>query len=86
MAEFRDQTLSGELTIDDNVYIDCAFLNARLNYHGGLPPGFDNCTFNASSFSFHGPAAYTLGFLKSMAPAATGMRGMVEGLLPELRD
>ncbi|WP_420478611.1 hypothetical protein [Brevundimonas sp. FT23028] len=84
MPEIRNQTLTGDQTLDANVYIDCVFENARMNYHGGVPPGFENCSFKASRFSFHGPAAYTLGFLKAMAPARTGMRPMVLNLLPEL--
>ena len=86
MADIRNQTLSGDQIVDDNVYIDCTFENARLIYEGGVPPGFDNCAFKASHFRFQGPAGYTLSILKTMAPARTGMREMVLGLLPELRE
>jgi hypothetical protein len=86
MAEIRNQTLSGDQMIDGNTYIDCTFDNARLIYEGGAAPGFGNCMFKASHFRFQGPAGQTLTFLKAMAPARTGMREMVLGLLPELRD
>lgn len=85
MAEFRDQTLTGVQTLDDNTYIGCEFVNARLIYRGGTAPGFDSCAFEDAEFVFEGSAARTLGFLKSMAPAGTNMRDIVLGLLPELR-
>jgi len=86
MAEVRDQTLSGDHQIDNHVYINCHFLNARMIYEGGIPPGFDNCQFDASNFVFQGPAGYTLSFLRAMAPRTTNMRGIVLDLLPELKD
>jgi hypothetical protein len=86
MAEIRNQTLSGDQLIDGNTYIDCTFDGARLIYEGGLPPGFLNTSFQNSNFRFQGAAGNTLTFLKAMAPARTGMRHMVQGLLPELYD
>lgn len=84
MAEIRDQTLTGEQTLDGNTYINCQFNSARLVFQGGPPPGFVNCTFGETEFVFDGAAGRTLGFLKAMAPATTNMRHIVLGLLPEL--
>lgn len=86
MADIRNQTLSGDQIIDGNNYIDCTFDGARLIYEGGMPPGFQNTRFDNSQFRFQGPAGYTLAFLKAMSPAQTGMRHMVQGLLPELYE
>jgi hypothetical protein len=87
MAEIRNETLTGELYLDGNVYIDCDFQNARMVFTGGgLPPAFENCRFDNSDFVFDGAAGRTLGFLKAMAPARTNMRYVVLGLLPELND
>ncbi|WP_439473232.1 hypothetical protein [Brevundimonas sp.] len=85
MAEFRDQTLTGVQTLDDNIYIRCEFINARLVYQGGAAPGFDSCTFEDAEFVFEGAAARTLGFLRGMSSADTNMRDIVLGFLPGLR-
>lgn len=85
MAEVRDQTLSGDLDIDGQIYIGCTFQDARLVYEGGVPPGFDNCRFHDSNFVFQGAAGHTLNFLRAMAPRATNMREVVLGLIPELQ-
>lgn len=76
--------MGGRLQIDGTQYQDIAFSNAELIYGGGDPPGFANCTFDATTFTFTDSAAATLVFLRSMAPTQTGMRGIVLGLLPEL--
>ncbi len=85
VAEFKDQTLTGEVTLDGNVFINVNFKDAELNYSGGVPPGFDNCRFTNATFSVGGAAGNTLAFLRSMAPASTNMRFVVLGLLPELQ-
>lgn len=84
MAEIRNETLTGEVSLDGNTYVDCEFKDARLTYEGGLPPAFNNCVFNNSQFAFDGAAGRTIGFLRAMAPARTNMRHIVVGLLPEL--
>jgi hypothetical protein len=85
MALYKDQTLTGEITLDANQFESVRFENARLIYAGGVPPSFNNVTFTDTTVDFRGPANATLNFLRSMAPEATGMREVVLGLLPELR-
>ena len=85
MAEFKDQTLTGEVALDGHVFRNIDFNDAVLTYDGGLPPGFDNCRFNNASFNVRGQAANTLNFLRAMAPEATNMRSVVLGLIPELQ-
>lgn len=85
VAEFKDQILTGEVTLDGGVFINIDFKDAELNYSGGVPPGFDNCRFTNATFSVDGAAGNTLAFLRSMAPASTNMRFVVLGLLPELQ-
>jgi len=85
VAEFKDQTLTGAVTLDGGVFINIDFNYAELSYSGGVPPGFDNCRFTNATFSIDGAAGNTLAFLRSMAPASTNMRFVVLGLLPELK-
>ena len=84
MAEFKDQILTGAVALDDNVFINIDFNDAVLNYEGGATPGFDNCRFHNTTFNLAGAAGNTIAFLRSMAPAATNMRPIVLGLIPEL--
>jgi hypothetical protein len=86
VAEFKDQTLTGDVVLDGNAFQNIQFKNAVLSYAGGQPPRFDNCAFDTTSFSFRDTAASTLQFLRAMAPESTNMRSVVLGLLPELRD
>lgn len=86
MAETRNQTLSGEIALDGETYVDVLFKDARLIYRGGVPPRFQNCAFDESSFSFMDSAAHTLNFLRAMSPASSNMRAVVLGLMPELND
>lgn len=84
MAEFKDQTLTGDVALDGNTFANIHFKNAMLNYAGGVPPRFDNCAFDTTSFNFRDSAANTLQFLRAMAPESTKMRSVVFGLMPEL--
>ena len=84
MAEFKDQILTGDVALDGNTFVNIQFKDAVLNYSGGVPPGFDNCAFDTTSFSFGDAAANTLHFLRAMAPEGTNMRSVVLGLIPEL--
>ncbi len=85
MAQFKDQTLTGAVTLDDNDFINIDFTDALLNYDGGVPPRFDNCRFNNATFNLGGAAGNTINLLRMMAPAATNMRPVVLGLIPELQ-
>lgn len=85
MAEYRDQTLSGEIALDGNTFINIDFDSAELVYRGGTPPGFEKCRFNVATFSFREQAGNTLIFLNAMAPASTNMREVVLGLLAGLK-
>lgn len=85
MTEFQNQTLSGEVALDGHVFRNVDFNDAVLTYDGGVPPTFDDCRFNNASFTFREHAANTLIFLRAMAPASTGMRAIVDGLMPELK-
>jgi hypothetical protein len=84
MAEFKDQTLTGVVALDGAIFRNVEFKDAVLTYDGGVPPTFDNCRFNQASFTFREHAANTLIFLRAMTPASTGMRSIVDGLMPEL--
>ena len=84
MTAHKDKTLSGSIDLDGNTFENVAFDKAQLFYLGGQPPIFTNCAFNEVTFAFRGPAHNTLNFLRSLAPASTQMRPVLEGLMPEL--
>lgn len=84
MAETKDQTITGSVSLDGNIFRNIDFRDCQLVYQGGIPPQFDNCRFDTASFTFQGPAGATLAFLRAMAPAETNMRPVVLGLIPEL--
>ncbi len=84
MTEIRDQTLTGAVTLDGARFINCTFDDVEMTYSGGVQPAFVQCRFNAVKFTFAGPAANTVVFLRSMAGPETGMRQIVQSMLPEL--
>lgn len=84
MAERRDETIRGNVELDETVFVNCAFKDALLVYRGGTPPSFGNCTFTGSRFVFDGAAGNTLNFLRGMAQPQSNMRPVVLGLMPEL--
>ena len=81
----KDRTVSGEVELDSNHYVNVSFDNATLIYRGGTPPTFKDCQFNQATFSFEGPAGNTIAFVNAMAPATTGMRDITFGLLPAMK-
>lgn len=85
LADFKNQTLGGDIALDGNTYVDIVFDGARLVYEGGGIPVFQNCTFmDGCSFTFQEQAGNTLAFIRSMSHPTTNMRFIVEGLIPEL--
>ena len=85
MAEIKDQTVAGRVDLDGNTYVNVVFENAALHYSGGQAPNFQNVTFTPScSVSFAEQAGNTLAFLRSMAHDSSGMRFIVDGLMPEV--
>lgn len=86
MAETKNQTLKGIVRLDGHTFRDCEFVDARLLYEGGLAPNFINCRFSNSHFAFEEAAGNTVNFLRAMAQPQSNMRGVVFGLMPELRD
>ena len=85
MADHKNETLSGNITVDGKVFDNVTFREATILYDGGIPPHFLNCAFEATSFNFREQAANTIIFLRAMAPASSGMRSIVEGLVPEMK-
>ncbi|MBU1346983.1 MAG: hypothetical protein KKA16_08515 [Alphaproteobacteria bacterium] len=86
MAAHKDKTMTGPVDLDDGKFENIKFNDAQLFYSGGQPPAFVNCAFNGVSFELRGPAHRTLAFLRSMAPAETGMRDVFYGLVPEIKS
>jgi hypothetical protein len=86
MALYKDQTLSGDLTLDGNRFENIHFARARLIYAGGPPPELRNVSFLETSIDFQGPANATVVFLRSLAQPNSPLRQVAQGLLPELAD
>lgn len=87
MAEIKDQTLNGRVELDGNSYVNVVFEGATLFYEGGIAPVFQNVTFKQGcSFTFQEQAGNTLAFIRSMAHSSSGMRFIVDGLIPELNS
>lgn len=84
MADYKDQVLAGRVSLDGNRFENCEFAQVELTYAGGPPPAIINCRFNDATFTFTGPANATLLFLRSMAAPTTGLRPIIDGLMPEL--
>ncbi len=85
MAAHKDKTMTGPVDLDGGHFENIKFTNAQLFYSGGQPPQFVNCAFDTVAFELRGPAHRTLGFLRSMAPAETGMREVFYGMIPEIK-
>lgn len=84
MANYKDETLTGRVTLDEGVFDNCDFRQVQMMYSGGTPPQFLNCRFDDATFTFDGPANNTLLFLRSMSAQTTGFRPVVTSLIPEL--
>ncbi len=67
-----ERTIIGEtfsdltIRIDGKHYINCIFERCRMEYAGGPPPVFDNCTLTDSGWWFDESAGNTIVFLQSM--------------------
>ncbi|WP_428151646.1 hypothetical protein [Brevundimonas sp.] len=85
MTIHKDKTISGPIELDGNTFENVAFKDAQILYLGGVPPMMNNCSFDGVTFEFRGPAHNTLMFLRSLMPARTNMRPILEALMPELK-
>jgi len=85
MAAHKDKPLSGPVDLDGSTFENVQFKDAQLFYSGSQPPRFENCGFDNTTVEFRGQALNTLNFIKSMAPSGTGLRPIVDGLIPELQ-
>jgi hypothetical protein len=84
VTTYTQQTFTGQrIVIDGHRYENCTFKNCDVVFQGGPPPNFLNCHFDAPQFSFDGPAASTVLFIRSLI-ADPGMAPVIRDLLPEL--
>ena len=74
------------LPLDGHSFIDCRFgVGCILVYSGLGPVAFRDCEFDHMQFSFAGPAANTLEFIKGMARVEGGeqfLQRVIEALSP----
>jgi hypothetical protein len=76
--------VGADIQVDGGVlYSNCTFVSCNLVVTGARPALIDGCKLENPRWSFAGPAANVLSFLK--ANFKTGDRGMVEGILREIR-
>ncbi|HTU13226.1 MAG TPA: hypothetical protein VMG08_20220 [Allosphingosinicella sp.] len=64
LKEVRDQVFKEAVDVDDTHFINCVFDAAQLRYGGGQRPNFENCTFTAVGWLFHGAALRTIQLLQ----------------------
>ena len=76
---FKSETVG----LDDNVYVGCTFMQAKLLYLGGPIPHFDGCTFDGGSFMFEKGAGNAIEFLRELYHA--GLHQNVEMLFDDIR-
>ncbi|HZF41896.1 MAG TPA: hypothetical protein VEZ48_00615 [Sphingomonadaceae bacterium] len=82
--EFRDQKLTGQVTLDGNSFFDCHFEKATMVFAGGTPPTLSSCTFNDSVFKFEHAASNTVSLLRGMSEKESGLQVIVRATFPEL--
>ena len=59
---FRDVTVR----VDGQHYVNCTFERCKMEYAGGPPPVFEDCTLIDVGWWFAESAGNTIGFLQSM--------------------
>ena len=64
---FQQQTFRGvRVELDFNRYEKCVFQACQIVYRGYSDPDFYECRFENCDYTFEGPAASMIAFLKSM--------------------
>lgn len=64
---FKEQTFRNtNVDLDFNRYEKCVFDSCTIVYRGFTQPDFYECRFERCDYTFDGPAANLIGFLKSM--------------------
>jgi hypothetical protein len=83
--KMENQTFVGANVQADGgaAYFKCTFINCNLIFTGLAPIQFDTCKLENCRWSFAGPAANTLNFLKQSY--AGGNKEMVETIFREIR-
>lgn len=81
---YSGQAFNGQrIVADGNQYERCSFKDCDIVHQGGTSPSFSNCSFDNPRFSFDGPAANTVMFIRALA-SDPGMDPVVQDLLPEM--
>jgi hypothetical protein len=55
-----------QVNLDGTVFDKCIFQNCKMIYSGGDLPQMSNCSMNDCQWSFEGPAARTLAFIRAI--------------------
>lgn len=82
MAEYTRATFKGgKHRIDGNIYVGCTFKNAVIEYAGGTPATFADCTFGGCSIGFADAAARTVQFIQDVN-STPGGAALLDGIFP----
>lgn len=84
MALFEGREFEGRVPVDGHQFVACTFEKVALVYSGGPPPSFRGCIFRDWRFTFEGPAANTVNFLRAMAPKTSGLSDVIRQTFPDL--
>ena len=72
------------VSLDDNLYEDCSFVECQLIYRGHSLPGLSKCRFDATNFTLADEAENTLRFLADLSQVQNGGRELVTQFLAHI--
>lgn len=74
---FENQTLTSDVTIDGNEFVDCTIENCVVHHYGG-PFSFANSSFRNVRFAFHDASNNALAFLRLIHSMPNGAQLLAE--------
>jgi hypothetical protein len=76
-----------EVILDDNEFHHCNFEDCNLIYSGGKPPSLNGCSFSKVRWSFTGPAADTVAFMRALYHGCgEGGQSLIEQTFEAIRE
>lgn len=80
----ENETLTGDVTLDDTVFSGCTFRDCRLHYRGGHFRIDGPTTYERVTYSFEGSAENTVRMLARLYASEDGGPEMVAQMLRDL--
>ena len=70
---FKKETVN----LNGNQFDHCTFINCELIFNGVGSVGLTNCSFNHCRWTFQGPAADTVAFMKALYSMGGGGKDLI---------